>query len=256
MIHDDFTGVGIGHPDPNAGDAGLLDGGKARCIVEIHPFAFDPIPFPALGVESMYISMNSLKIPYLIVFIFLVQILTLSNISSANNDIIALSKTELIWLAQKHKVRVRVGNWPPFMFSKGEFKGISVDYIEQIFKLHGIDYQYFSDREIPWNSALEDIKKHQGIDLLLTAKITEGRKEFLSFSDEYIFLPWVIFTRTDAPFVGGLDDLAGKTVSWRKEIIHLKTQTPCSRIPWLLTGPTKNAIGASKYLKIRVAEVA
>nr|WP_320192040.1 transporter substrate-binding domain-containing protein [uncultured Desulfobacter sp.] len=33
------------------------------------------------------------------------------------------------------------------------------------------------------------------------------------FTDEYIFAPLVIFTRSDASFVGSMEDLRGKTVS-------------------------------------------
>jgi len=117
------------------------------------------------------------------------------------------------WLEQKHTVRVRVGNWPPFMFTDGDIRGISVDYIEKIFSHHEIDYQFISDKQVPWKSALEDIKNHQTVDLILTAKITESRKNYLIFTDEYLSLPWVIFSRVDSPFIGGMDDLAGKSVS-------------------------------------------
>jgi ABC-type amino acid transport substrate-binding protein len=98
------------------------------------------------------------------------------------------------------------------MFSNGEFTGIAVDYITRIFRIHGIDYELISDKDVPWKAALENIKKHQVIDLILTAKITDERKKFMVFTDEYLFLPWVIFTRVDHPFIGGINDLAEQTV--------------------------------------------
>jgi PAS domain S-box-containing protein len=148
---------------------------------------------------------------YWVILFFLFSLLPRNSVY-AQNDAIALTKAEQNWLDQKHIVRVRVGNWPPFMFSEGKFSGISVDYIEKIFSLHGIDYQFISDKEVPWKVALENIKKHQAIDLIPTAKITEKRKESMVFTDEYLFLPWVIFSRTDSPFIGGIDDLVEKTV--------------------------------------------
>ena len=33
------------------------------------------------------------------------------------------------------------------------------------------------------------------------------------FTKEYLFLPWVIYTRTDYPFIRGVEDLRGKTIS-------------------------------------------
>ncbi len=125
---------------------------------------------------------------------------------------VQLTQSEQDWLEQKYTVRVRVGNWPPFMFSEGGFRGIAVDYIKKIFVLHGIQYEFISDETIPWNKALDALGKHQTIDLLLTAKISEERKKTMLFTDEYLFLPWVVFSRMDSPFIAGLDDLAGKSV--------------------------------------------
>ncbi|MBN2628189.1 MAG: transporter substrate-binding domain-containing protein [Spirochaetales bacterium] len=64
----------------------------------------------------------------------------------------------------------------------------------------------------PWGQALEKIRDHEVIDLLPTAKITEDRKRDMLFTKEYLFLPWVIYTRTDYPFIRGVEDLRGKTI--------------------------------------------
>lgn len=130
----------------------------------------------------------------------------------AQNSKILLTPEEQNWLDQKHIVRIRIGNWPPFMFSDGEFKGITIDYIRKIFSTHDIKYQFLSDKDFSWNAALENIKTHQDVDMLPTAKVTDARKKHMIFTDEYLFLSWVIFTRDDAPFIGGMNDLAGKTI--------------------------------------------
>ncbi|APG28048.1 hypothetical protein A7E78_09490 [Syntrophotalea acetylenivorans] len=126
---------------------------------------------------------------------------------------IQLSEAEISWLAQDHEVQVRVGSWPPFMMIDGEVKGIAIDYLESIFKRHGIRYRYVLGSEVSWKEALEALKKQQLVDMVPTAMITAERQEYMLFSDEYLFLPWVIFTRTDSPFIGGINDLKGKTVS-------------------------------------------
>ena len=136
----------------------------------------------------------------------------------AGNNVRALENTleytpaEKSWLAKKLRVRVRVGNWPPFMFSDDDFRGISVDYIEKIFARHNIEYEFVSDKVIPWSEALVSIGKHQVIDLILTAKITDKRKQTMLFTDEYLFLPWIIFARTDSQFIGDIGDLEGRKV--------------------------------------------
>ena len=153
------------------------------------------------------------KINFIIALLFLYGAVLPVNSILANNTLISLSQDEQHWLSQNHTVRVRVGHWPPFMFSEEKFDGISVAYIKKIFERHGIDFKFVSDKDVPWKEALDKIRSHQKIDLILTMKITPERKRFIIFTDEYLFLPWVIFTRKDSAFISGMNDLEGKTVS-------------------------------------------
>lgn len=130
-----------------------------------------------------------------------------------NGSTIELTAEEKAWLAEGHEVRVRVGNWPPFMMINGKARGIAIDYLEEIFRHHNIRYRYVSGTEISWQDALEAIKNHQFVDMVPTVKVTSERARYMLFSEEYLFLPWVIFTRADSPFVGSINDLKGKTVS-------------------------------------------
>ncbi len=132
---------------------------------------------------------------------------------AATGSGIELSQTEKDWIEENHIVRVRVADWPPFQFYDNGFKGISVEYIKKILTIHGISYEFVSAEGIPWNKALEHIRNHEKVDLLLTAKITEDRRKYMAFTDEYLSLPWVIFTRTDSLFISGVEDLRGATVS-------------------------------------------
>lgn len=131
----------------------------------------------------------------------------------AQNSSIPLTIDEQNWLKQKHTVRIRISNSPPFMFSDGGFRGISVDYLKRIFTRHDINYRFISGKNIPWKKALANIKNHKLIDLIPTAKITEERKRSMVFTDEYLFMPWVIFNKNNSPFISGMKDLVGKTLS-------------------------------------------
>ncbi|MBU2451850.1 MAG: transporter substrate-binding domain-containing protein, partial [Proteobacteria bacterium] len=124
-----------------------------------------------------------------------------------------LSPEEIAWINENHIVRVRIGNSPPFMLTRGETRGIAIEYLTQIFKRNNIKVKYVSEFEVTWPQALDYIKQHKIVDMVPTAKITEDRKKDMIFTEEYIFAPWVIFTRTDSDFIGSIDDLNGKTVS-------------------------------------------
>ena len=56
------------------------------------------------------------------------------------------------------------------------------------------------------------MQNHQVVDLVPTSTITDERKEYLVFTDEYLSLPWVVFARDNSPFIGGIQDLFEKTV--------------------------------------------
>jgi len=126
---------------------------------------------------------------------------------------IPLTPEETAWIDQHHTVRVRIGNAPPLMMAHGKIQGIAIDYLTQIFNRHHIAFTYVSPSEVTWPQALEYIRQHDVVDMVPTAKITEERKTQMLFTDEYIFAPWVIFTRSDGEFISSMDDLKGKTVS-------------------------------------------
>jgi signal transduction histidine kinase len=152
------------------------------------------------------------KIKWPLLFFFLFYTVAPIFSAFAEEDSILVTEAEQQWLAQEHTVRIRVGNWAPYMFNEKELKGISLDYIEKILKQHGINYRLISGRGIPWKTSQEHIKNHQVFDLFPTAKIVDEWKSYLSYTEEYIVNPWVIFNRKDSPFLGGIDDLNGKIV--------------------------------------------
>ena len=149
-------------------------------------------------------------------------ILIITSPCSGNGSIIDLSTEEKAWIKENHTVRVRIGNSPPFMLTDGKVQGIAIDYLTHIFDSNGIKIKYISSSEVTWPEALEYIKRHEVVDMVPTAKITEKRKKDIIFTDEYIFAPWVIFTRSDADFVSSIDDLKGKIVSVEEGyVMHL-----------------------------------
>ena len=134
-----------------------------------------------------------------------------TKVSQINENDLKLTPKEKQWIQDHPIIRARVGAAPPLHFFEETYKGISVDYLNLISRYAGFKVEYISG--IAWPKALDYIKNHEKIDLLLTAKKTEERKKFIAFTDYYLFMPWVIFTRTDSSFIGGIKDLNSKTVS-------------------------------------------
>jgi PAS domain S-box-containing protein len=132
---------------------------------------------------------------------------------SGSDSKFQLSPEEKAWISEHHVVRIRIGNSPPFMLTHGKIQGIAIDYLTHIFNVNDINFKYISASEVTWPEALEYIKRHEVVDMVPTAKITNERKKDMIFTDEYIFAPWVIFTRVDSDFISSIDDLNGKTVS-------------------------------------------
>ncbi|MCF6246030.1 MAG: transporter substrate-binding domain-containing protein [Desulfobacula sp.] len=129
----------------------------------------------------------------------------------SNKDNLQFSEKEKQWIKDHPVVRARIGTAPPLHFFEGSPKGISVDYLNLIAGHAGFQVKYITG--IPWSKAIDSIKNHEKIDLILTAKITEERKKFISFTDNYLIIPLVIFTRNEIGFISGIEDLKHKTVS-------------------------------------------
>jgi PAS domain S-box-containing protein len=155
-------------------------------------------------------------------FIWIVCLIIIS--PCFGNDLkLQLTSDEKRWLNQDHTVRVRIGSAPPFLLTDGRIRGMAIDYLTYVFNQHGIKIQYIQESEVSWPQALKYIEEHDVVDMVPTAKITDERKKRMIFTDEYIFAPWVIFTRSKADFIGSVEDLKGKTVSVEEGfVIHEK----------------------------------
>ena len=129
----------------------------------------------------------------------------------SGEDNLQFSEEEKQWIKDHPVVRARIGAAPPLHFFEGSPRGISVDYLNLIAARVGFQVKYITG--IPWSKAIDSIKNHEKIDLILTAKITEERQKLISFTDNYLIIPLVIFTRNEIGFISGMEDLKGKTVS-------------------------------------------
>ena len=127
---------------------------------------------------------------------------------------ILFTEEEQAWLDQRHTVRVRVADSPPFHMSSPEPEGISVDYLKLIGKRFGIHFSFVKTGSTTWQEAVNDLTGERNLfDLLITIKKTKEREKHIAFTQDYLSSPWVIVNRTDSDFISKIEDLNGKQVA-------------------------------------------
>jgi diguanylate cyclase (GGDEF)-like protein/PAS domain S-box-containing protein len=145
---------------------------------------------------------------------------------------VRLSPEEHAFLHRHPVLSLGVGNaFPPVMWVEDEagrktFKGLVADYVELLAERLGVRLELRLD--LPFNEAL-DRSRNGEVDLFPALSLTPERSKFLSFTAPYLVFPQVIVTRADAPFVAGLEDLAGKTVAevpWHVNYSWLRREHP------------------------------
>lgn len=137
----------------------------------------------------------------------------------------SLTWEERQWLAEHPVLRLGVGTaFPPYQWVDQEdqgnpvFKGVVSEYVRLLEDRLGVKMEIVFG--IPFGQALE-MGRNKAIDLFPCLAPTAQRSEFLLFSEPYIAYPSVIITRDDAPVIGGMQDLRGRTVSLVKgQVIH------------------------------------
>ncbi len=127
---------------------------------------------------------------------------------------IAFTAEERAWLDQKHTVRVRIADWPPYLIVKDDQspQGIVIEYLKRIAERTGISFKHeVTDK--PFAEFLESMKQRQGPDMTTVIVPTPEREQYLSFSETYIASPYVIFTREQDNPILDITGLTGKTLA-------------------------------------------
>jgi PAS domain S-box-containing protein len=125
-----------------------------------------------------------------------------------------LTSEERAWLDQKHTVRVRIADWPPYLIVKDDQppQGIVIEYLKLIENRTEIEFKY-EVTDQPFAEFLESIKRGQGPDMTAVIVPTPEREQYLSFSETYIASPYVIFTQEQDKPILDISGLDGKTLA-------------------------------------------
>lgn len=136
---------------------------------------------------------------------------------------ISLSDAERAWLAE-HK-DLRLGVWlgaPPTMFrgDSGTMQGMVPAYMDIIIRKLGL-----TPRRVRASSfaALWELAKAGEVDVVAALSAEPERTESMLLSEPYLYMPIVIVTRSDFPFISGLKDLSGRIVAMDAgQVPHLR----------------------------------
>ena len=125
---------------------------------------------------------------------------------------IQLTPAEKTWIGRHPTVTIAgPRSFPPFhYYEKGKLKGLSADYTTQIAAKSGLKLHILAN--LPWPRVLESVQQGN-IDLITCIAKTAKRETYLDFSVPYLTFPLVIVTHDNSPFMGGIEDLHGKTLA-------------------------------------------
>jgi ABC-type amino acid transport substrate-binding protein len=126
---------------------------------------------------------------------------------------VELSPSEQLWIENNPVIRVAGPvAFPPFHFydEQGAEQGIASEYIDILAATLDIEVEYLPATS--WPDVLEGMQNKE-IDIIACAAISEDRRAYMDFSYSFLSFPMIIISRRDAPFIAGLDDLHGLSIS-------------------------------------------
>ena len=137
---------------------------------------------------------------------------------AAGQDVMALlTDGEKAWLSGHTTIRIAGPKaFPPFHYYEedGTLRGMAADYMTLVLTIVGVNPEIQSNLE--WRQVLKGVEEHK-TDLISCLAKTSDREAYLEFTAPYLSFPLVIITQTNAPFMGGVEDLHGKTVAFIRD---------------------------------------
>lgn len=132
---------------------------------------------------------------------------------------INLTEKERVWIKNNPVIRLGVDpEFAPFEFIEdGQYRGMASDYIKLLNQRLNLNMRVV--KGATWSSAVYGAE-HGQIDILPAVGVTAERLTFFNFTDPYLQFYRVIVTRTDAPFISGLGDIAPLTVAVQMDSSH------------------------------------
>ncbi len=126
---------------------------------------------------------------------------------------VKLSKAERLWLQQHESIRLGIDRaWPPMEFidEKGEYQGISHDYMELLGRQ--LDIDWVGPENQPWEQVIRGIRE-KNLDVIPLLAPNREREAYVNFTRPLVNAKVVIFSRRGEASIDDLSDLNGKRVA-------------------------------------------
>ena len=152
---------------------------------------------------------------------------------------VVLTPEEKAWLAEHRPIRLGVDpDRAPFELidPKSGYQGLCAEYVHLINDRLGLAMR--PEPIATWSEVIGFAKARE-VDVLPCVARSEQREAFLDFAQPHIRIPWMIFTRKDAPLISGVEGLLqGRVAVVKDYFTHDILRT---RHPDLALLPTQNA---------------
>jgi len=133
---------------------------------------------------------------------------------------ISLTIAEKEWIRNHPNINFGIDpEFAPFEFlnNEGELNGITFEYIKLLNERLGLNMKV--EKNLSWNMVISKAKNKE-IDILPCVSITKERKKYFKFSRPYVNFYRAIITRTDMPFLTGINDIENMTVAVQENSSH------------------------------------
>ena len=120
---------------------------------------------------------------------------------------IDLTEEEQAWLAKHKSFQLGVDPmWPPIesLDEEGHYKGLAKAFLDILSERLGITFTPV--KGLSWTGVILGIESGI-IDVLAAATRTAGREEIADFTEPYITLPLMVFTKSDHPYITKMAEL-------------------------------------------------
>jgi diguanylate cyclase (GGDEF)-like protein/PAS domain S-box-containing protein len=134
-------------------------------------------------------------------------------IYKSQSSALNLTTEERAWLARHPVIRVGIDrDFAPYEWvdEHGRYVGLAADYMSLLEKKLGVRFEIIKNQ--PWANVL-DMAKRGELDLLSCVVKTEGRLQYLTFTEPYKSTHAIIVDNGQGDFLVDLDHLAGKRVA-------------------------------------------
>jgi ABC-type amino acid transport substrate-binding protein len=126
---------------------------------------------------------------------------------------IQLSDSEKQWIDANHKIRFWVSTEaPPYFYDKKQPIGLAIDYAKIICTVYKLNCEFKDQFSGPFSEAIPFVGTANGPDVFMTGRFLPERLKHVLYTNQYLFSPWVIITRTNSERIISLGDLSGKKI--------------------------------------------